>query len=394
MARRLLSCSFLVLTMIFLSGCWDENPIENFGFVIGSALDLGEDHSSETPSVTLTNQFAVPSGFTVPSQGGGGNQQAYKNLSVTGNSVFHMNRDMSKETSLTPIYDHLKLIVVSSELAQQEKMFSSVVDFFLRDHEMRRGIRIVVSESSAKSIFDIVPKYEKTPALYVNSIMKNNTKTIEVIPSVRTAKLHRDLLNKSSFVIPIVKVKGEEIKSEGGAIFNGPNNKMVGKLNAFETKGYNLIKGKINGGVINFQVDDQLMVYEIEDTSSKVKINPENPDQVKIDIKIEISGSVGEMFGHKTLINEDYQKEIKQKIEESIEELIMNVVSKAQQEWKVDIFGFDQKLKSSHSGKWRGMEGDWNAGKQLFTKSVINVSSQVTLEHIGSTDRTKDRGVK
>lgn len=69
MRRFLLFFHVAVLTL--LTGCWDELPIDENGFVVGAAIDLAEEGAEGTPQITLTNQFVIPSALSHAGQEGG-----------------------------------------------------------------------------------------------------------------------------------------------------------------------------------------------------------------------------------------------------------------------------------------------------------------------------------
>ena len=48
---------FLSLQLLFLSGCWDSNEIEDLGMIMGIGLDY---NGSEEEVFSMTNQYVVP----------------------------------------------------------------------------------------------------------------------------------------------------------------------------------------------------------------------------------------------------------------------------------------------------------------------------------------------
>src|SRR5699024_11667123 len=63
--------------------------------------------------------------------------------------------DLSSLTARQPFYEHLKVIVFSEELAREPGVFESLVDVFIRYHEMRRATRVFISRGNASDILDI-----------------------------------------------------------------------------------------------------------------------------------------------------------------------------------------------------------------------------------------------
>lgn len=172
---------FLTLTL-FLTGCWDRVEIEERGFVVGAGIDLAEDEEAEKGQYRLTFQFVIPGGLQAKEGGGkGARDAAYFNLSSSANTMFTAARDMSFLTSRSPYLQHLRMILISEELAEKGELANSL-DLFLRDHEMRRATKIMVTEGEARQLLDTNPKNEKLPVMYFESTALNPTKSSRIYP--------------------------------------------------------------------------------------------------------------------------------------------------------------------------------------------------------------------
>src|SRR5699024_5972669 len=127
-------------------------------------------------------------------------------------------------------YEHLKIIVVSKEVASEKALFSSVLDTFIRDHEMRRGIKIMIADGSAKEVLNIKPKTEEFPAIFIDTIMDNNIKSLDLIEPVQIGALHRYMLNQNSYVIPLLSMYEGGVSYNGVAVFDGKRDQLIGTL--------------------------------------------------------------------------------------------------------------------------------------------------------------------
>lgn len=379
--------------VFFLSGCWDMVNIEDRGFVIGTAIDMVDEQKEGNYTVSITDQFVNPAGYGTPAQGAG-QKEAFKNKTVNGVSIFMIDRDMTTRIARSPYFEHLKMVVVSEEVARIPDFFASIMDNFIRYQQMRRGIKILISDGKAKNILQMDPALEKTPVKFINSTIDNSFKNLEVIKPVEIGELHGALLNQASYVLPIIKTKDDGIHYDGVAVFHGKDNHMVGKLDGEETKGLNFITSKAQGGGIDFEIDDHLMMLEIENLKSKTKIDMKDPRNPLITVDIKAEGEIAEMFGHQSLLDHKYLKEIEKKAEEKIEQLTNNTIKKAQQELKTDIFGFYKVLKQRHYDAWQKVKNDWEMGENHFAKSNVDVKVNVYVRGIGASDRAKDKGNK
>ncbi len=314
---------------LLLAGCWDEVNIEERGFVIGLALDLADEQSRKgTPEITLTDQFVVPAGLGTPSEGGQSTQKPYQNLSVSGQSLFQISREMALIQGNPPFYEHLKLIVVSEELAREQDIFASSMDLLIRDPEMRRETKVVISDQKAKDVLEIESPIETLPAMHIETVNDNRDKTGALIEPLRIGNLNEYMLEKNNYLIPRVVPTDGKMMFNGAGIFDGEANQLVDIIGESEIVAVNLIKGDFKGGFIKFESNDGLMVYEIKRAKSNIKIDTDEKDNIKIDIKIDTEGNIAEMFGDRSLLNKEYLNEINKQISENLEQKASNIIKK------------------------------------------------------------------
>lgn len=385
-AFLLINCLFVFL----LSGCWDQIAIEERGYVIGTAVGLADKQTSDHYKLHATNQIVVPAGLGSSSGKGGSGPKAYTNLSATGISLLEISRKMSTKTNRTPFYEHLKVLIVSKELAQEKGLFTKIMDVFIRDQEMRRSIKVIISEGKAKKILEAKPETEKLPAMYINSILEHSVSVLTVIDPVRVGDLQKHLLARDSFTLPKVSTNGKVVNNSGVAVFQGEKNKMVGVLTAEETKGLNLIMESNDNGAVKFEINDHLMVFEFQNTKSSIKIDTNNLKNIKISVSIQAEGSVSEMFGSRKLLTKKRIATIEKETEKRIKKLANQTIKKAQKELNTDIFGFGTRLKQRHYDQWQKIKDDWEKGENLFASSSITVSVNAIFRTTGATDKTKN----
>ncbi|SFB14332.1 spore germination protein [Lentibacillus halodurans] len=380
----------LYLSMIFvLSGCWDRVEIEDRGFVVGITIDLAENSGPDENKVAITNQFVVPSGLGGPSQGGS-EKQAFANLTASGKSLFAIEREMATLVSRAPFLPHLQLIAVSSELAQKENLFSDVMDLFIRDHEMRREVDVVIVDGEAKPILDIRPENEQLPVMHIQSIMENSFKNAGVIQPLKIGELHEHLLNNRSYVIPRMIQNGNTLNYSGIGVFHGDSNQMVGTLNQEETRGYILITGEQNGGNVKVETDDEPITLEIMSINSSMKITDKTKANIGVTVNTEVEALIAETFGSGNMTTKGKMKELEGKAEAKMERLMNQTIHKVQEELNADILGVNRVLNQYHYDFWQEIEKDWDHGRNYFRDASIDVSANVNVQSSGAADQTKN----
>lgn len=396
MVKRISHLFCTLISVLLLSGCWDMVNIEERGFIVAMAVDLVEDNenANDHNRLLLTSQIAVPPNLGTPSNSGSGGGKGYMNLSATGESMYEIAQDVANQTNKIPFFEHVKLVVVSEEVAAIPELFANVMDVLIRNRDTRRGIKVLIAKGKAKDILNIEPENDKLPARYINKILDNSlTKTGEIRP-VRVGDIHEYLLTESSFVLAKISPGDKKLNFEGGSVYNGHAKKTTGSLNMDEMLGFDLIIGENVRGPIVFDFNNQLTIYSIRGASSKIKINDKDPKNLTITISIKLEGEIQETFGTVLLSEKGVIKGLERAITKKVEEITKKTIHKAQKDLETDIFGMEDKLKKFHYDTWKEVHNNWDHGENYFSKSNIHVNVNVKVRTDGVVDISKDKKVK
>ncbi|PAV27821.1 hypothetical protein CIL05_19935 [Virgibacillus profundi] len=387
--HKLLSC---FLAVILLTGCWDVTNIEDRGFIMGIAIDLAEEGKTNgNYHLTMTNQFAVPPGLSAPGGGSGGGGKAFVNLSASGESIYAIGQEMANKINKLPFFEHLKVVIVSEEVAAIPQLFANVMDVFIRNRDARRGIKVIIAKEKAKDILNIQPENEKLPARYINQILENSIiKTGELRP-VRVGEVHEHLLAKSSFVLPEVTSGDSELNFVGGSVYKGDSNMLIGSLKPSEMLGLHLITGEKLGGTIEFNFKDHLTTYSIREATSRVKVNAKDPENIDIAVTINMEGEIQETFGTFILKEPGVITALEKEISAKVKKIADEMIKKGQKELEADIFGFADNLKKFHYHTWEKIKKDWDHGENYFAKSNVSVTVDAQVRSDGVVDQSKHK---
>ncbi|WP_217587826.1 Ger(x)C family spore germination protein [Lentibacillus saliphilus] len=385
----------LCIIVALLTGCWDVIDIEDRGYIIGTAIDLKERKGEGAYSLALTNQFVIPGNMTsAPGEGGGGSKP-FTNITVDGESLMIINRKMGAESSRLPFYGHLKMLVVSEDIAKEKDLFAGVLDLFIRMQEMRRDIKLIIAEEEAKDVLSVEPDIEKIPALYLDALSENSSKTMSMLAPVTVGDVHGFLLNHHSYALPMLKKKVDKlVQYEGAAVFSGKGNKLVGSLNDQETKSLNLVTKPFKGGTIEFEMDGHPSVYELEFSKPDIKVKTKDPQSISVEVSVTTEGSMAEMFGSKSLINEKEISKIRTILTKKLEDQINALINKLQHELNADLIGVNSVLEQKHPDIWKQIKDDWEQGEDLFSQVDIKVKATAHIQSVGASDRASDGGGK
>jgi spore germination protein len=374
-----------------LSGCWDRVEIEERGFVVGVGVSLMKDEDKERLlegqnflgdyPIELTYQFVEPTGLRAPTQGGG-QDKAFLNMSGSGDTALEVTRDLANNASRTPYFEHIKIIIISEETAKMEHVFSNFLDFYLRDNEMRRGAKVVVGKEP-KEILNITPHSDKIPVMYIDSLTENDYKNSTIVPLNRIGDVHEKLLDKQSFILQYITTSKKQGKLNGGAVFHGHNNKMVGKLTKREVTGANLIFGKVKGGIIKIKYNGNMVVYDIGRVESSISGDVKDKNNLSFTINIEIEGSIEESFASVDFRDRKVISEIQKKVEEEVVSLANEAINKSK-ELNAEVLGLSNYMIREHYDVWEEIKSDWDHGEDYFLKSEVKVEANVNIRSTGT----------
>ncbi|AXF57436.1 Ger(x)C family spore germination protein [Salicibibacter kimchii] len=359
-----------------LVGCWDLREIEEMGFVMGVAMDPGEDNKQRT-----TYQIAIPEALKVEAEGSG-MQQAYFNVTGSDLTDMQVSRDIATKTSRRANFEHLQVIILNQELVK-EGLTNHLLDFFLRDHEMRTRNLVFISLGEAKSVFDTDVDLENMPAMYMPILAERHRPVLQMPREITMGDLASHAIGRRSYLVPLVEEdEANTIKIGGVAIFLGKTNTMIGTLEEEDIEGFNLVVGEAEQGVLEVPFEDRgVFNFEIMNLNSNISYERKQGEDY-FQIHIQTEGLLAEKWidgieinNPKTLIHleEAVEQEMKKKAEE--------VIQKMQEEYQADVFEFLQYVRVKEYNYWNEINEDWDGDGGPFSEANINVDIEAKIRN-------------
>jgi spore germination protein len=383
-----LSFTFCLL-FVFLTGCWDSVEVEERAFITGVAVDLAEEQGEKT-TYEMTSQAVVPAGLGTAT--GAGSGKAFRNLHQTGESLYDINASISRQASDKVNIEHLDVVIVSKDIAEETGLFPNVLDVFVRQQNMRRGILFAIGDEKAKDILNVEAEQEKVPAQYVKKLLENEQNPITTEP-VRVGDVQEDLLSNRSFIIPKLSVFSKNsINYEGLAVFRGKTGQMVDTLTGDDAKGLNMIIGKHQQGSITADIEDDQITYSISEGSSKIKLINKDKNNLVFQVDIDLTAQIREFTGSLDFYKQKNMEKVEKVLKEEIKKISEDAAKKVKDDLQVDVLTFGNYLRIHHYSLWKEVEKDWDYGENHFAKSDININVNTTVQTPGETIRTESDG--
>ncbi len=396
MTRKVLLIVWIVGLVFTQVGCWDRREVENLGIVNGIAIESSGEHGVRIVVQTV-NTAAVSRGTS----GGGGGldfDKAYRNLVVEGDNLYDAIKHLALITSNQRFFAHTEIIVISEDLARTRGV-EDVLDYLTRDPQWRFDIWLLIGRGDMRELMDTKGVLQLIPAQRIGDILKLNetapiyapnqlgefvrilssgsiqpyTAVVEIQPNLSAAgREGTDILSGEVPETP------DNLVLNGTAVFQ--KDKMVGWLNESESRGLLFIKGEVRQGQLKFpNPDDSNNFISTEILQAKTKLKPELVDnQVIMHIDVNVASALEDVEGRVLVSDKQSFDALEKAQEQAVTESIQAALSAAQQEYKVDVFGFGEAVHRTYPQHWKEISQNW---PDLFPEVQTEITVTSTILH-------------
>lgn len=354
------------MLMLSITGCWNRRELNTLGIVMGIGIDKANNKDEVTVTAQLVNTDSSKASSKEQTSSG---KSDYINISGSGINIMPVLRNLTHQTSRKLYVAHNQIIIFGEAVAKQG--LQDYLDFFLRDHECRLTVNVLVSKGKASDILSVEPQLAKMSATEINQLLEAQTATSETA-RLTVFELMQHLESRTfAAVAPIVDIaqnnEGKVANISGGAVFKG--DQLVGELNKTETRGFLWVMDKVKSGTIAIEVKGQKAIIEIVKASSQITSTLNEDNTAEFIIKIKQTGTIATQTGLESLSTSENVKLIEKEVEKAIQSEIQASIDKAKA-LNSDIFGFGESINRKHAKKWSKIEQDWDS---LFKAAVIDI---------------------
>ncbi|WNS41363.1 Ger(x)C family spore germination protein [Paenibacillus sp. MMS20-IR301] len=386
---RLLCAPVLLMT---LTSCWSSKEIEDLALYSGLALDIGELSPTEKAfeehgatyfkhnKITATIQL-VPANTVGSIQNQSNNSGApYLNIMGTGDSVLEIFRQFSIRRDRPIIGHHLKVIVVSTELLKQQEM-SQLMDFVLRDNDIRPSTMVFLSQGRAADALTTKDKNE-VPAFHIRNMIRNRKRTSKVMSPVILSKMDALMHSKRSYVLQNLVTADGEIEFSGAGIIKGDTGHWVGALSQENTLCLSWLTNEGESGVIKtYDWDNQPMTYEMKAMKSKISVKTDGGN-LAFDVALTTEGRLSESWNEDEYPSADqHTKKAERLFKERLEQMLQALMQKLQADYKTDVAGFGTRLSIEQPALWNKVKDHWD---EVFSRTPVHFSVKLSITDYGS----------
>lgn len=390
--------TFLVAGLFLMqTGCWNSKEIEDLSMYVGLALDEGnptmveQELQEQGESYRKRNQITATLQI-VPMKTTGGSQQTdqgqgeesdFLNISETGDSLFEIMRRYSIRLEHPVIGHHLKIIVLSRSLAQKHNI-DKLLDFILRDNDIRPSCIVFLSKGLAKDTL-VSKRINEIPAFKLKSMQLSRLRSNKIIKEVNLSKLNGWLGNKQSFILQEVAVTNGETEFSGAGIIKGETGRWIGSLSETEVESILWIKGEVQGGTIkSYDWKNEPITFELKSTKSKITSKLKD-DQLSFHVSVEAEGRLIETWDvEDDSSSTEFQDKVISILEERLLQMLKSTVQKMQSTYIVDVAGFGERLHIEHPKYWKKVKDRWD---EVFSQTPVSFDIKFSITDTGTSSR-------
>lgn len=390
--NRYVLFSLSIVLLLNLTGCWGIKEIEDQTVLVGLGLDVANPSNEEKQLAESGNAFPKKDQLTITFQiipfqlrqtSGKPNKSSrdlYSNIQETGDSMFQLIRRMATRRSKPMMGHHVKVIVISEELAERIEI-DKLLKFVLRDNAIRPSCIVLMSKGRAGEVL-VSNNSGEIPSLELKGLAENGSKASNVLPPRNLTKLNAMINSGASFTLQNLASSKDEVAIAGASIINGKSRKWIGSLSVQETQALSWIHGSIMGGLIKtYDKYGNVLTYEVLSAKSSTK-SKINGDDISFHITIQTKGRLIENWNTKeSSDNQEFIKESENYFKQELNSMMKDVIHKMHDVYKVDVGRFGDHLRMQHPKVWRKVEQDWD---RIFSKSEVTYDVDLIIEDTGS----------
>lgn len=385
------------LMILFLTGCWDRHELNEMAIISAAGVDP---HSEK--ELTFIYQIVNPSAFT--DKGASSIKTPFFTLKTNSQTLFSAISMASRELLRTLYLGHLQAFIINSEFATEFGL-RHLFDFLYRNNEIRENIHLFVTDDqSVEDILSTQFVLENINGLAIEKYLLNAYENEGVVRPVELREAVSILVSGSTcLVLPLIKISPPNPESnltdtqtaddrtvitvEGFAVFK--KDRQIGTLNPKEGRALNFVTDDINKTDLVFPYKGHNHTLEILNSDTKISTEIKN-GKPEILIEIENRASLNDFTIPMELDNQTIINELEKISNKIIKEEVEAVISKTQQEFRVDIFQFGEKISKQHPKDWEKIKDDW---EEYFVDLEVKIKVNTTITDIGMKINTFSEGI-
>lgn len=377
---------FFLLELMFISillcSCYDTNPIEDVGILIGVGYDI-----EITDGIV---KFVDPAEIPIISE----SKRSSSVFTGKGNTIYTLveNRMTKMNTRFTLGTELITLI--SEERAKYG--IEDIIDEILRDPKSNLNQLITINKGKCQDYFDITNDNNETNSEILYNLCRLAHLSNFFPKGITISDFFQMYFQEGRKIyLPYIELANDKPQITGIALFN--DDKMVLKISIEEAKLLNLLRNEQGKGYLYLSAGEDLEYFDIESFDQYFNIISYSPikyidfygksrrkvkvsmidNRLKYDISVNISGNILTNTIIKQKLDKKTIKLIENVFTNKMQKQLNDEVSKIQCTYQDDFLDLGKYAVAKY-----GRLSEYSS-KEYFQNSIINVKVNFTIDSVG-----------
>lgn len=371
---------FILITSLFLTGCWNYNELNKYSIVTGMAIDYKDSEYEVSMLISNTSQAEDADSKVVI-------------LSGKGKSIFQAIKDVGLISPKELYISHLSIVVVSEDVAKNG--LDDLLDFLLREPQAKDNFYLTIAKDcKAKDTLAILNPLESFPSQGIADNISLTSHLQGSVAVVDFTTISKNYINKGkelslNGLVTIGDIEdGTKVEEQQNSILKAyvklsplaifKDAKLIDWASHDESVGINYINNMIKESYLNVKCDKDFTIINIIGNKTKIEV-----DKDKITVNINTEATISENTCDIDLKDPSVIKELEDKSNKIIKDYCDEAIQLAQR-LKSDIFGFGNKIYKDFPKYYNSIE-NWN---DHFASLDIKVNVKTSITSKGTINTT------
>lgn len=362
----------LIITSIFLTGCWDQKVFEQIGFMLNVSIE-----SSGDEELLVTYTSPVIGEKKTPNQ--------VELIAVKGSILRDARINARRRSAKMLEAGKIQQVLISEEIARKGGILN-LIEVLLRDPVDPAQAWLVVVDGSPNELIAASTKFKDKPrpSVYLNQLLVNSAKS-SYTPNTFLYEYNINYFAQGiDAITPLIKLSSQEIVVTGSALFSG--DKMVGKIDHIQTAFISAMKGRPGESFFSvlyplpegIALEKEDMAIDLRSSKRKISINMVNNKPV-INISLKFAGYIEEYVWDK-LSDASVQQELEKYLEKKIEKDCIRTLEYVRRTGS-DPIGIGDMIRAKYRNYWKSV--DWN---EAYKDCKMTVDVKLDIKQFGAID--------
>jgi Ger(x)C family germination protein len=367
MSRKLLVV-FIVLAVVFVTGCYDRMDIENVAFPLTLGLDLNEEEELIVYLVQPVFSEKI--------------KKKSDELSVKAHTLRQSRGEFDRYSMGFFIGRQVQQILIGKRVLQHEGWFK-LMDVFYRDAKNPLSPKVIAVDGLVSEIISYQTDDKPMLPLFLNGLIESKSEHSETVEA-DLQDLHHQMFEKG--ITPALsEIKlNKDIKLEGTTLLDHKG-VYAASLDTDETMFLSMVQKKSDTAIFSFKIpgepkqspfETDMLSFTASEADTKIKTSFRD-DRFRFEIKVDMPVSLTErLFSFNMQKN---KKELEEMIAKQTEKKLKKLIEKIQKN-KIDPIGLGLYARAYEYKSYKKVEERWG---EALSEADIKLTVDVTINSAG-----------